>query len=329
MPARHDAHPERDSAHSENHNHTGHSHGLTRAGETQGVSDARLLWAVVLNQLLTVGQVVAGVVSGSVALLSDAAHNFNDANALLIAYIARRISRKQASELYTFGYRRAELIGAVINLTLLGAIGLYLIYEGVNRFLQPEEIIGWLMAAAAGLALIVDVATALLLWAMSRGSLNVKAAFVHNLVDAFGSVAVLIGAAAIIWLDWTWVDPALTLLISGYVLWQVATMLPQAVRVLMEGAPAGFDLDDLVRRLQSVDGVEGIHHLHVWQLDEQHRALEAHVVIARDRAKELETIKRRVKQCLSDEYQIAHSTLEFEYPGESESAHDISVIADH
>ena len=124
MPARHDAHPERDSAHGENHDHRGNSHGLTRAGETQGVSDARLLWAVVLNQLLTVGQVVAGVVSGSVALLSDAAHNFNDANALLIAYIARRISRKQASEFYTFGYRRAELIGAVINLTLLGAIGL-------------------------------------------------------------------------------------------------------------------------------------------------------------------------------------------------------------
>ena len=226
--------------------HSGHSHGATRGEEVAGVSDSRLLWSVILNQLLTIGQVVAGLLSGSVALLSDAAHNFNDANALLIAYIARRISRKQANQRYTFGYRRAEMIGALINLTLLAVIGLYLVYEGIKRFIEPEEIVGWLMAAAAILALIVDVATALLLWAMSRGSLNVRAAFIHNIVDALGSIAVLIGAAAIIWRDWTWVDPAITLLIAAYVLWQVFKMLPQAIRVLMEGTPPGLDLGELI-----------------------------------------------------------------------------------
>jgi cobalt-zinc-cadmium efflux system protein len=143
-------------------------------------------------------------------------------------------------------------------------------------------------------------------------------------------LAVLIGAAAIIWLDWVWVDPALTLLIAGYVLWQVVTMLPQATRVLMEGAPAGFDLDDLVRRVQSLDGVEGLHHLHVWELDEQHRALEAHVVIERDHADELEAIKERIKMLLSEEFRIPHSTLEFEFPGLSaDGGHDTSVVADH
>lgn len=330
MPPHKNAHPEHDNVHHDANDHSGHSHGLTRSREFEGVSDARLLWSVVLNHLLTVGQVVAGIISGSVALLSDAAHNFNDANALLIAYVARRISRKQANERYTFGYRRAELIGATINLTLLGAIGLYLIYEAISRFLQPEEIIGWLMAAAAALALVVDVATALLLWAMSRGSLNVRAAFIHNIVDALGSAAVLLGAAAIIWLDWTWVDPALTLLIAGYVLWQALTMLPQATRVLMGGAPENVDLDALIQRVQSLDGVRDLHHLHVWELDEQHRSLEAHVVIDRERADELEGIKRRIKQCLADEYQIFHSTLEFEFPGSSiGDGHDISVIADH
>jgi cobalt-zinc-cadmium efflux system protein len=312
------------------HPRASHDHGLTRGEEMKHVSDSRLLWAIVLNQLLTVGQVVAGIISGSVALLSDAAHNFNDANALLIAYIARRISRKEASQRFTFGYRRAELIGAIINLTLLGAIGLYLIYEGVMRFVEPKEIIGWLMAAAAGLAIVVDVGTALLLWAMSRGSLNIRAAFIHNIVDALGSVGVLLGAAAIIWLGWAWVDSVLTLLIAGYVLWQVLTMLPQAAHVLMEGAPQGLDLPALVSRVEGIDGVEGLHHVHVWELDESHRAIEAHVVIRPQRAQELETIKRRVKLLLAEEFHIEHSTLELEYAAaDSGNGHDTSIIADH
>lgn len=332
MSTRDDAHPDFELADDEEHGRAGHSHGLTRSQQIRGVSDSRLLWSVLLNQLLTVGQVVAGIISGSVALLSDAAHNFNDANALLIAYVARRISRKQANERYTFGYRRAELIGAVINLTMLGIIGLYLVYEGISRFFEPVEILGWLMAAVAGLALVIDVATALLLWAMSKGSLNVRAAFIHNLVDALGSIAVLLGATAITWGgdNWLWVDPALTLLIAGYVLWQVITMLPQATRVLMEGAPADFDLNDLIERLQSVDGVKDLHHLHVWELDEQHRALEAHVVIAKHQAGELESIKRRIKQCLSHHYDINHSTLEFEFPGlAKDDNHDVSIVAEH
>ncbi len=321
---------EHDQLHGHADDHTGHSHGVSRTGEVAGVSDARLLWSVVLNQLLTVGQVFAGIISGSVALLSNAAHNFNDANALLIAYIARRISRKQANQRFTFGYRRAEMIGAIINLTLLGVIGLYLVYEGIMRFIQPVEIIGWLMAAASLLALVVDVATALLLWKMSRGSLNVRAAFVHNIVDALGSVAVLIGAFAIIWWQWTWLDPALTLLIAGYVLWQVVKMLPQAMRVLMEGTPADLNLDAVVETVEAVDGVKGLHHVHVWELDEQHRALEAHVVIKRERSAELAGIKRLIKRCLSDKFQIRHSTLEFEFDDEhSDGDHDMSVVAGH
>ena len=310
--------------------HAGHSHGLTRSEEVAGVSDVRLLWAVGLNQLLTVGQVVAGTLSGSVALLSDAAHNFNDANALLIAYVARRISKKDANRRFTFGYRRAEMIGALINLTLLGVIGLYLVYEGIARIVQPKEVIGWVMAATAVLALIIDVGTAALLWSMSRGSLNVRAAFVHNIVDALGSVAVLIGAAAIIWLDWLWVDSAITLMIAGYVLWQVVKMLPQATRVLMEGTPPDLDIQALIIAVKSVDGVEDLHHLHVWELDEQHRALEAHVVIPEDQAAHLDSIKHKVKRLLSDDFGIAHSTLEFEFPGtESTGCDETSIIAQH
>ncbi|TWU02837.1 cation diffusion facilitator family transporter [Stieleria varia] len=291
--------------------HQGHSHGASRSGELSDVSDARLLWAVGLNQLLTVGQLIAGIFSGSAALLSDAAHNFNDANALLIAYVARRISRKDANERFTFGYRRAEMIGALINLTLLAIIGLYLVYEGISRLIEPKEIVGWLMAATAVLAIAIDVATAVLLWAMSKGSLNVRAAFIHNIVDALGSVAVLIGAGAVIWLHWLWVDPAITLGIAAYVLWQVFKMFPQATRVLMEGTPPELDLDKVVATIEEIDGVDNMHHLHVWELDEQHRALEAHIVLTEDA--DLGETKVLIKSVLVERFDIGHSTLEFEF----------------
>ncbi|HAH47712.1 cation diffusion facilitator family transporter [Gimesia sp.] len=306
-----------------------HSHGLTRGEGLHSVSDLRLVWAVVLNQILTIAQVIAGIKSGSIALLSDAAHNFNDANALMIAYIARRISRKKANKRYTFGYRRAELIGAVINLTLLTIIGFYLIYEAILRFIEPNTIIGWLMGTAAVLALVVDIGTALLLWAMSKGSLNARTAFVHNLVDALGSVAVLLGAAVVIWYDWMWVDPLLTLLIATYILWQVAAMLPKAIRILMEGAPVDFDIDSMIGQLKQINGVDDIHHVHIWELDEQHRSLEAHILIQRARAVELEAIKTRIKNTLIHDFRIAHSTLEFELFDSGAHSQDTTTIIDH
>lgn len=310
--------------------HAGHSHGLTHADSLRGVSSSRLIWAIVLNQLLTVGQVVAGIYSGSVALLSDAAHNFNDANALLIAYIARRISQKEANERFTFGYRRAEMIGALINLTLLAIVGLYLVYEGISRFFEPEHVMGSVMAYTAILALVVDVGSALLLWSMSKGSLNVRAAFFHNIVDALSSVAVLVGAAAIIWFGWNWVDPLITVLISGYILWEVYKMLPQAMRMLMEGTPADFDIPALVERVEALADIEEIHHLHLWELDEEHTALEAHVVIRKQNAEQMEIIKQQIKELLVHEFQIEHSTLEFEFADATENqCHDTRVIPEH
>ena len=155
------------------HDHN-HSHG------TENVSDGVLLWTVIVNLGLSVFEFVAGAISGSVALMADALHNTNDAAALLIAYIARKISRKGADEQYTFGYRRAELIGAMIQLTALILVGLYLVYEAVRRFFDPDPLLGGWIMAAAGVALVVDLITAWLLWSMSKGSLNVKAAFLHK-----------------------------------------------------------------------------------------------------------------------------------------------------
>ena len=310
------------------HDRADHPHGLVRADQIAGVSDARLLWAVGLNQLLTIGQVIAGVLSGSIALLSDAAHNFNDANALLIAYIARRISKKHANEQYTFGYRRAEMIGALINLTLLAVIGLYLMYEGIKRLFQPEEIIGWVMAATAVLALIVDVGTALLLWTMSHGSLNVRA----RLHSQHGGRIGLSRRA-----DRSRRHYLARLAVGGRHHHAADRgICPLAGRQdvssgnsrPMEGAPPGLDLDALIADVVKVDGVDGLHHLHVWELDEQHRALEAHVLIPESRTSDLETIKHQIKACLSEHYSIQHSTLEFEVDG-SEDCNDSRAIVPH
>jgi cobalt-zinc-cadmium efflux system protein len=167
--------------------------------------------------------------------------------------------------------------------------------------------------AAAGVALVVDLITAWLLWSMSKGSLNVKAAFLHNLTDAGASVAVLLGGAAIVWLDWTWVDPVITLIIAGYILYMSSGMIKKTSRILMEGAPADLSVNELKEALQDLDGIENVHHIHVWELDEHHRALEAHVVIRKASSmKELESLKAKVKTYLREHFSIHHSTLEFE-----------------
>lgn len=317
-------------SHKHHDDHAHHSHSLSRSEELEAIGDRRLLLAIVLNQLLTIGEFAAGLLSGSIALISDAVHNFNDANALLIAYIARRVSRKKSNQQFTFGYRRAEMIGALINLTLLASIGVFLVFEGIMRFFEPVAILGWLMAIASIVALVIDAFTAWLLWSMSHGSLNARAAFIHNLVDAFGSLAVLLGAIVIIFFGWTWIDPVLTLLIAGYILWQVYLMLPKAIRVLMQGTPEGLNLDELVNSLQTIEHVVEIHHVHAWELDTNMRTLEAHVVVDEASLKQMEYVKKEIKHRLADEFEIHHSTLEFEINGSDHNGcSESSVISDH
>ena len=298
--------------------------------ELEGLSDRRIAYTVALNVLLTVAEIIGGVVSGSVALVADALHNLNDAVALLIALFARRIARRQPDARRTFGYRRAEVVGGLINLVALAVVGVFLAYESVLRFFEPTDIGPWAIIIISGIALTVDVLTVVLLYAMRKGSVNVRAAFMHNLSDALASVAVLVGGIAILLFDVTWIDPLLSLLIVAYIFWQVFQLLPGTVRLLMESAPEGLDVDNLVRQMQGVDGVEGVHHLHVWQLDEHENALEAHVVIAVEDAREMERVKAAVKNLLRNDFGVVHPMLEMELATTAEGpGHDTSVIPEH
>jgi len=276
------------------------------------VSSARLVWAVVLNLALTVVEVVVGLFAGSLMLLADALHNFSDGAALVVAAVARRISRRKADARFTFGYRRAELVGAIVNLTALVIVGLYLVYEAIVRLTSPHEVAGGPVMIAAAVALVVDTFIVLLLGSMARGSLNVRAAFVHNLSDALSSVAVLAGGAAIAVWGWTAVDPVLTIVIAVYILIHGSVMFRSAASTLMNASPRGTDPGDVARDLCALEGVVGVHHVHVWELDEHERSLEAHVVIRREDAGNMESIKRRVKKRLRRHHKIRHCTLEIE-----------------
>ena len=285
----------------------GHDH---HHGDPSEIGEKRLWWAVGANMLLTIAQVIGGLISGSLSLVADALHNFSDAASLLIALIAIRIGRKPPDKFKTFGYKRAETIAALINLVALVIIGLYLCYEAIMRFITPEPIAGWMIVIVAGIALIVDVFTALLTYSQSKTSMNIKAAFLHNVTDALASVGVIIAGTLIILYGWVWTDAAMTLIIAGYVLYQGFTALPKVIHLLMEGTPEHIDIKEVIKALEEQDSVQNAHHVHIWQLDEQRNALEAHIVISGDA--DMDTVKVSIKAMLHAEFHIDHSTLEFE-----------------
>ncbi|MBS9718286.1 cation diffusion facilitator family transporter [Pseudohalocynthiibacter aestuariivivens] len=289
----------------DHHGHHGHAHIDPDAG------DRRVALAVLVNFGLAFVQIVGGLLSGSLALIADAIHNLSDAVSLVIAFGARKIARRPADSDMTFGYARVETVAALINYTTLIVIGIYLIYEGVMRIFDPVGIDGWIVVIIAAVALSVDLVTAALTYTMSKDSMNIRAAFLHNLADALGSVAVIVAGTLIILYDWMIVDPIVTLMIAAYILWHAAVEIGDVIRVLMLGRPPSVKMDDVLKAMKNIDGVTGVHHVHLWQLEEKKAALQAHVVIGEGRWGDADAIKTRIRTVLAD-LKIDHSTLEME-----------------
>ncbi|WP_187971616.1 cation diffusion facilitator family transporter [Aquibium microcysteis] len=280
-----------------------HSHGDVDTG------DRRIGWAVAVNVALTFAQIAGGILSGSLSLIADAIHNFSDAASLGIAFVARRISRRPADDRMTFGYARAEIVAALINYTTLIVIGLYLVYEAVMRFITPEPIEGWLVVWIAGIALVIDTVTAVLVYSMSRSSMNIRAAFLHNIADALGSIGVILGGTAIIVFGWLWIDPAITLMIAGYILWQAFREIGGSIRILMQGTPEGVDATRIRNDIERLDGVAAVTHFHIWSIDEDHASVEAHV--ARTPSKDGDpALLISIRKVLREQHGIGHSTIE-------------------
>ncbi|WP_341581333.1 cation diffusion facilitator family transporter [Marinobacter metalliresistant] len=276
--------------------------------------DKRVAIAIWANGILTLAQIGGGIFAGSLALIADALHNFSDMASLVIAFAARKIARRPADSQMTFGYGRVEIVAALINYTSLIIIGLYLVYEGGMRIIDPPEIKGWWVVWLGGIALVVDTLTALLTYSMQKDSVNIRALFLHNLSDALASVAVVVGGALILLYDMRWVDPAITIGIAGYILYLGLTEIGGTIKTLMLASPADIDTDAVIQALSDIDGVIGLHHVHFWQMGEHEASLDAHVVIEENAWGQLENTKYRIKQALEQDFNIHHSTLEFEHP---------------
>ena len=287
-----------------------HDHGHHHHGEDQTIG--RLWISIILNFIITAAEFIGGLISGSLALLSDALHNLNDTTSLGISLVARKISKKEANRDKTFGYKRAEIIGAFINLITLVIIALFLIKEGVERFYNPQPIDGMVMFIVAFIGLLGNVITAILLYRDSTENLNLRSAYIHILSDAFSSVGVIIAGLLILWYKLYIIDTILTLIIAGYILWHSYYMLRQTINILMESTPANIEIPSVQQAMATVNGVLDIHHLHVWRLDEKNILLESHVVIDEENIGQMESIKSALKGLLAKNFDIHHSTLEFE-----------------
>ncbi len=274
--------------------------------------DLRVSLAIWANALLTVAQIVGGVFAGSLALIADALHNFSDMASLVIAFVARKIARRPADARMTFGYGRIEIVAALINYTTLILVGIYLIYEGGMRMIDPPAVAGWTVVILGGVALMVDTLTALVTYSMQKGSVNIRALFLHNLSDALASVAVIIGGTLIILYDLRWADPAITIGIALYILYLALTEIGGPIRMLMLGSPPDMDAGAVVDAMIDVDGVRDVHHVHLWQMQEHEVALDCHVVLMGRDWTDLEAVKQAVKKKLAEDFGITHSSLEFE-----------------
>lgn len=286
-------------------------HDHARGEPSAEAGDRRVALAVLVNLGLTVVQIVGGLLSGSLALVADAIHNLSDAVSLIIAFAARRIARRPADPEMTYGYARAETVAALVNYTTLILIGAWLVYEAILRLFEPQPILGWVVVVLAAVALAVDVATAALTYAMSKSSMNIRAAFLHNVADALGSVGVIVAGTLVILYDWTIVDPIVTMMIAAYILWHAFAEIGAVIRILMLGAPPGVPAEAVLETMRREDGVADVHHLHLWQIDEAHAAVEAHVVVKEGRWGDADAIKTRLRSRLLT-LGIGHSTLELE-----------------
>ncbi len=269
-----------------------------------------LWWALGLTGLFLLVEVAGAFYTNSLALLSDAAHMATDTLGLTIALVAVRLSRRPADARRTYGYVRLEALGAVANGALLFLVAIYILWEAVERFRQPQEIasVGMLLVAVFGLA--VNLVAMRLLAAGSGESLNLKGAYLEVWSDMLGSVAVIIGALLIRWTGWKLIDPILAILIGLWVLPRTWILLREALNVLLEGVPKGIELGQVDAALRGHPGVVDVHDLHVWALASSTPALTAHVVMGS--GQDPDRLRRALGGLLHERFGIDHVTLQVE-----------------
>lgn len=279
-------------------------------GET--ATGRRLLITLALNFIIPVVQIAAGLVANSMALISDAIHNLSDFTAILISYIAFRIGRRGASVTSTFGYQRAEIMAALLNVTILTAASAFIIYGSVGRLFHPESISGLIVILAAGVGILGNGVSAWLLHSDSQHSLNIRSAFLHMLGDFLFSVAILISGVVILFRPWYWLDPLLSILIVLFILKNCWPIIRESTAVLMNVTPKGYDLQKIKDCLEDIPGITSTHYFHLWNVSASSVAFSCHVVVPDQPLSHTEELSATIHRTLLDDFGINHPVLQFE-----------------
>lgn len=286
-----------------------HSH-----NHNQNLYGKKLVITIFLNVVITVSQIIGGLVSGSLSLLSDALHNFTDVVSLIISYIATILSKKEASTHRTFGYKRAEIIAAFVNAISLIVIAIILIIEAVKRFNHPQEIASELVIWLSLIAIFANGFSVLLLQKQANDNMNMRSAYLHLLTDMLASVAVLIGGLLMKFYQLFWVDAALTLAIALYLVWVSIKLLKESFEVLMLFTPHSIKVEHIVEELEQFSKVKNVHHVHIWQLNETEVHFEAHIDFYDDiRLSEFEHVLNDIEKLLFSKHQINHVNIQPEF----------------
>ncbi len=278
------------------------------------INSKNLLFAIILNFVITAAEIVGGLLSNSLALLSDALHNLSDGVAILIAYIANRISKRSSNERRTFGYKRIEILAAFFNAIILLVIIIYLFYEAVLRFYNPEPIKGLIMFVVATIGLLANLLAVFLLKKDAKINLNIRSAYLHLLGDTLSSVAVIIGGILIYFFEIFWIDPLITILIGIYIIKETWSILRETIDILMQGTPHGINIKKVQDSLEALEYIENIHHLHIWSLSDQQVHFECHIDLKEDlQVSRTDHILREIERLLGERFHINHVTIQFEY----------------
>ncbi len=287
---------------------------MSEHSHDHNLSGKNLFLAIVLNTVITVAQLIGGIISGSLALISDALHNFSDVLSLIISFGANRVAQKKGNETRTFGYKRAEILATLFNATTLIAIALYVIFEAISRFSHPEPVDSTLVIWLGVLGIVVNGGSILLLNNDAKESMNIKAAYLHLLGDVLTSVAVVIGGLLMLFWQIYWVDPVISVLIALYLIYASYGLVKESTSILMEFAPKEVAIDKVIQTVTAHPEIENAHHLHLWSLDDSHIYLEAHLDFKENLTlKESNTVIDRLEKELHDLYAIEHTVFQCEF----------------
>jgi len=278
----------------------------------EDLAGRHLIIVMVLNLAIVVVQAIGGIMAASVALISDAVHNLSDVSSLLIAYVADRIGRREICAANTFGYKRAEILAAVINVTLLLIISAFIVYKGYERLLHPQPVEGMIVAGLALVGFAANAGSVLILRHDAKDNLNIKGALYHLATDALTSLGVLVAGLVIVLSGWYPIDSLISFVIALLIIKSCWDIMKEAVNILMNGTPYGLDVHKIKEELEGIEGVEDIHHVHVWNVSSRSIAFACHVIVDDQMLSQVDKLAQRVREKLFCDFGIDHPTLQFE-----------------